>query len=36
MGIVNWARRHGTNEQVVIYTEGRAVMRFTAAHANKK
>lgn len=36
MGIVNWARRHGTNEQAVIYTEGRAVMRFTAVHANKK
>lgn len=34
--LVNGAHGHGTNEQAVIYTEGRAVMRFTAVHANKK
>lgn len=36
MCFVNGTRGRATNEQAVIYTEGRAVMRFTAVHANKK
>lgn len=36
MYFVNGTRGRATNEQAVIYTEGRAVMRFTAVHANKK